>query len=250
MKELIDYIAWLSEGVYSVYTDSLAGWISDYSDQPYFSRAYDRMAHDAALSDYTNIEDWAEARILAAEYYETQDIPPEFADAYYYAAERARASGMIRHRMPFKRPPYQGLTTSGGATKKQLAVRQAFHAAVLNFNTLDTTAKAEIFSIANPLGIWYYNYFLGLSLAMIKRIQTFIDACPTTGYTDVTLDYIVNVSKAMIVIQGYGYNTNDSGVYSVPPTAALIAGGQHFRIAPSLEAAEQFKVISQVIEFY
>lgn len=203
MIELTTYIQWLSNSVYSVYTDGLATWISDYSDQPYYERAYDRMAYDAAQSNYTNIDDWAAARIQAGDYYETQNIPPEYADAYYYAAERSRASGMIRKRMAFKRPPTQGLEGPGGPTKKQRAVRRVFKKAVDSFNNIGYSDRQSIYSDPILSGQWYYNYYIGATWTMIKKVQRGIAEIPTTTFVDAALGSAVNQEKCAVVIHGY-----------------------------------------------
>lgn len=216
MKDLTAYIQWLSDSVYSVYSFGLTSWISNYSNQIYFTRSYDRMAYDSAKAGYTDIQLWAEDRLLAGEYYETQDIPPEYSDLYYYAAERARVSGMIRSRMPFHRPPYQGFDLPGGPTRKQRAVRRTFKSAIDKFNTLDYTSRSEIYDRSTPLGLWYYNFFIAGALQMIKFVHRAYCTVPPTGYGTATWGFPVDTTRAIVNIRGAAPVTIAGNAFSLP----------------------------------
>ena len=250
MRELTAYIAWLSNSVYTIYSQGEPFWASTYSNQEYFMRAYARMQHDASDAGYAELLAWATHRIESAIYYETQSIPPAYYDLYRQAAEIARPSGMIRSRMPFHRPPYQGVTTSAGATAQQLPKRQAFLLAVAAFNDLTPARRAQLYAAATAAGMWYYNYYLQGSLAMIKNIYHLKGTCPATTFTDLTIGATVQTDKAFIHVHGFcKFNLGSS--YLTGPFLAYFVDSTTVRVTapiPDMETAIAF--YADVIEYY
>ena len=216
MKELTNFIQYLSEGVFSIYSLGAADWISDYSDQTFFPKAHDRFAVDSRAAGYTDLDSWATSRIDEGTFYATQTIPPEYADDYYRACEVARPSGAIRKRMPFRRPPYQGLTWSKGATKKQLAIRQHFRVIVNRWNKLTYPEKENIYSEAEGEGQWYYNFFIANSWLMIRNIQQKTITVPDNADVQCQFTDAISWNKAIVSIHGFGCHNYDGAYVPMP----------------------------------
>lgn len=172
MKELTTFISFLSDSLLYISNYSYANWLTVFSDVTYFTHADERFYRDAALSDFTNIDLWAQSISDPSSLYHFQQIPSENFDAYYRSAEISRADGAIRSRMPFKRPLFGGLGPGAHVSPAQAIVRQRFKSAIDRFIPLSDTDRADIYARALAPSLWYYNFFMSEEFGLIKRIYS------------------------------------------------------------------------------
>lgn len=254
LKDLTEYIAFLSNSVFTIYSQGENFYLTAYSDAFYFSRALDRMHHDAARANFTSLLDWATYRITSAEFYLTQTIPPTSADMYYRAAEVARQDGSIRRRMPFHRPAFGGTPEKGKCTPAQVRPRQVFKSLVDKFKTLSYTERQALYERAQAQALWYFNFWIQLLTRMIKRTHPFYVTMSTEVYADLyfTNNPFTPQSTVVFFLNKYMYFETDVMLVPMDFYYAIYDDGKMIRLLRPTNFTPFLDVIMQgaIIEFY
>jgi len=251
LKELTTFISFLSDSLFYISNYSYENWLTSFSDATYFSKAADRFFQDASLAAYTDIDLWAQSVTDPSTLYHSQEILSTNFDAYYHAAEIARANGTIRSRMPFKRPLYDSIGPGAHVSPAQSLIRSRFKSAIDKFSTITQTDREAIYDRSLDPARWYLNFFMSEEFALIKRFY-FTTLTITNGGSG-TIDFTEawNPERTMLLFPVYLYDWNHSVADPVAIRAHWATGCTIFNLAAGIFGeGYAFYVPISFIEFY
>jgi len=251
LLNVTDYIHFLSNSLSYISNNSYSTWLSTFSAHPYFSRAPDRICHDASLSGFVNIDLWAQSISDPSTLYHPQEIPSTDFDAYYHSAEIARTTGAIRSRMPFKRPLYGGIDPGAHVSPAQSLIRSRFKSAIDIFSTITQTDREAIYDRSLDPARWYFNFFMSEEFALIKRIYSTSIALVGVNLTALALTDSWAPDRTMIIAPNYLYEFDYNTSRPYPLRAQFLTYTTEFFIVISANVAGMtFRVPITLIEFY